>query len=59
MLYAAMPLFLIVVSYIVWGIISCRNSDKSIIKVKATSSVVILLFLVHPNLVNYVFNVFK
>lgn len=59
MLYAAMPLFLIVVSYLVWGIISCKNADKSIIRVKATSSVVILLFLVHPNLVNYVFNVFK
>lgn len=54
-----MPIVLVILSYVVWGILSCKNSDKSLIKVKATSTVVILLFLVHPNLVNYVFNVFK
>lgn len=54
-----MPFSLMMISYLVWGFISLRNKNKRLVMIKATSTVVILLFLVHPNLVNYIFNVFK
>ncbi len=58
-LFAVLPFLLLGMSYLVWGAIQMRNKDKSILKTKATSTVVILLFLVHPNIVNFVFNVFN
>jgi len=54
-----MPFSLMGLSYLVWGCISLKNRDKKLVMIKATSTVVILLFLIHPNLVNYIFNVFK
>lgn len=54
-----MPFLLFAASYGVWAIISIKQNDKKVLKTKAISTVVILLFLVHPNIVNFVFNVFN
>ncbi len=59
MLFSLMPFLLFAASYGVWSIISMKQNDKKILQTKAISTVVILLFLVHPNIVNFVFNVFN
>eukprot|EP00347_Sterkiella_histriomuscorum_P008156 403346168 len=42
-----------------WGIQAKRLKDIKIMKVKGISTLVILLFLVHPNIVQYVFKTFN
>ncbi|CDW82348.1 UNKNOWN [Stylonychia lemnae] len=58
-MFGLLPLLLVVLCYIAWSLIYRKSQDKSILMTKATSSVVILLFLVHPNIVKYVFNAFN
>ncbi|CDW88401.1 UNKNOWN [Stylonychia lemnae] len=59
LLFALLPFLLVTICYIVWVIILRKEPDKEILLNKSTSSVVILLFLVHPNIVQIVFNAFN
>ena len=54
-----LPILLFVCCYIVWGIYSWKNKDYSNLKSRAISSLIILLFLFHPNIVQYMFSAFK
>ena len=56
---ALLPLLLLLLCYIIWGIYSWAIKKYYLIKTRATSSLVILLFLVHPNIVSFMFGVFK
>lgn len=58
-MFSALPFFLTVVSYLVWTIIQLIQKNKEILKTKAISTIVILLFFVHPNLVSFLFNFFN
>ena len=58
MIMALIPIIFFVVSYSVWAVISCKNKDYSVLKTRAIASVVILLFFVHPNLVQFMFDMF-
>ena len=51
MLMALLPVLLFIACYTVWGIYSWRVKDYSNIRSRAISSLVILLFLFHPNIV--------
>ena len=55
---ALAPVIIAFISYGFWGI-KGRNEVSSHWKNKATSTFIILLFLVHPNLVEYFFGVFN
>ena len=54
-----LPILLFLCCYIVWGIYSCKTKDYSNLKSRAISSLIILLFLFHPNIVQYMFSAFK
>eukprot|EP00347_Sterkiella_histriomuscorum_P009615 403340531 len=58
LMFALLPILLGVSSYTIWSIISCKGNDKAILRTKAVSSLVILLFLVHPSLVSFFFKAF-
>ena len=51
LMMALLPISLFLVCYVVWGIYSCKVKDYSNLKSRAISSLVILLFLFHPNIV--------
>ena len=56
---ALLPIILSIIVYSVWGIICCVKKDYSQLKTKAISSMVILLFLIHPNIVQTMFSHFQ
>lgn len=56
---ALLPFILFLICYAVWGVIAYKKKDFSTLKNRAISSLVILLFLVHPNIVQYMFGAFK
>jgi len=56
-MYALMPFLLALVSYIVWWVHSAYKKYEMPYG-KTISTLVILLFLVHPNIVEYMFNGF-
>lgn len=56
---SVLPFLLFIMSLVTWRLLYLKNPDKEVIRSKSISSVVILLFLVHPNIVTYVFNAFK
>ncbi|CDW86060.1 UNKNOWN [Stylonychia lemnae] len=58
-LFGSLPIFLVLISSSFWFILYNKKNQKSIRVTKAISTVVILLFLVHPNIVKYVFNLFN
>ena len=58
-MFSLLPLVLVSICYLVWALILRKSHDKSMLLTRATSSVVILLFLVHPNIVKFVFNAFN
>ena len=51
LMMSLLPICLFLVCYMVWGIYSYKVKDYSNLKSRAISSVVILLFLFHPNIV--------
>ena len=59
MLFSLLPFFLLLASYSIWAIILRKKEEREKMVAKATSTLVILLFFVHPNIVSIVFNVFK
>ena len=59
MMMSLLPICLFLVCYLVWGIYSWKVKDYSNLKSRAISSFVILLFLFHPNIVQYMFGAFK
>ena len=60
-MYALLPLLLALGSLIFWNLYFCRKSkalkDKKISRIMAT--LIILFFLVHPSIVEYMFSNFK
>lgn len=55
-----MPFILAGASYAFWTIRGMKRKEKfEEVKGRAISSLVILLFLVHPNLVQYMFDTFN
>ena len=59
LIISILPIVFFIVCYCVWAIISCRNRDPKLLKTRAISSVVILLFFIHPNIVQYMFDMFN
>ncbi|CDW74640.1 UNKNOWN [Stylonychia lemnae] len=58
-LFGLLPVFLVLISSSFWFILYNKPNQKLIRITKAISTVVILLFLVHPNIVKFVFNLFN
>ncbi|CDW77647.1 UNKNOWN [Stylonychia lemnae] len=58
LMFAVLPFLLAILSYAFWMIVSCKKQSKNILMTKAVSSLVILLFLIHPTLVSYFFKAF-
>ena len=56
---AFIPVILLIICYSVWLIIAKIKKDLSILKTRAISSLVILLFFVHPNIVQFLFGLFN
>jgi len=58
-MFMLLPIVLTLLSFAVWLLISYKDTNRSeILKTKAISTVVILLFFVHPNIVKQVFQTF-
>ncbi|CDW88760.1 UNKNOWN [Stylonychia lemnae] len=58
-MFGILPFLLMLISSLFWFILYHKPSDKHIRKTKSISSIVLLLFLVHPNIVKSVFNSFN
>ncbi|CDW90149.1 UNKNOWN [Stylonychia lemnae] len=58
LMFAVLPFLLAILSYCFWMIVSCKKQSENILKTKAVSSLVILLFLIHPTLVSFFFKAF-
>jgi hypothetical protein len=59
LMFVLLPFLLTMISFGVWWLISYKEANRSeILKTKAISTVVILLFFVHPNIVKQVFQTF-
>lgn len=56
---ALLPILLFMMCYAVWSVIAYIKKTKEVLRSRAISSLVILLFLVHPNIVQYMFSAFK
>lgn len=56
---ALLPIILTMLVFGVWGIIGRIKRDYSDLKTKGISSMVILLFLIHPNIVTTMFSTFQ
>jgi len=57
---ALLPLLLGLISYASWVVFYIRKKiTMEQLKNRAISTLVILLFLCHPNIVQYMFNTFK
>ncbi|CDW83118.1 UNKNOWN [Stylonychia lemnae] len=54
-----LPLLIVIICSLVWRLIYLNEKRSEIVFSKIVSSIVILLFLVHPNIVKYVFDVFN
>ena len=51
-MFMLLPIVLTILSFSVWWIISFKEANRGeILKTKAISTMVILLFFVHPNIV--------
>ncbi|CDW79374.1 UNKNOWN [Stylonychia lemnae] len=59
MIYALMPILLFIICYFVWSIISCKKRDPQLLKSRAISSIVILLFFVYSNIVQQMLDAFN
>mmetsp|Transcript_20833 Transcript_20833/g.19878 ORF Transcript_20833/g.19878 Transcript_20833/m.19878 type:complete len:352 (-) Transcript_20833:1622-2677(-) len=59
MMMAALPFLVFAICYAVWYIIGLIQKTLHLTKDKAISTLVIVLFLVHPNIVQYMFDVFN
>jgi len=57
-IYAILPLILALVSYGFWWLYARYKKMEALPYSRAISTLVILLFLVHPNIVEYMFNGF-
>ncbi len=51
LMYAVLPFIITVISYTFWFIFAAIKRDISLITNRAISTLVILLFMVHPNIV--------
>jgi hypothetical protein len=57
LMFVVLPILLVLASYGVWWLIGWKDKSQ-IYKTKAISTIVILLFFVHPNIVKQVFQTF-
>ncbi|CDW90561.1 UNKNOWN [Stylonychia lemnae] len=58
-LMSSAPIILLIICYAVWYVISLAQRQMALLRTKAISSLVILLFFVHPNIVQQMFDVFN
>ena len=58
LLFALSPFAILLLSVTVWSIITYVQRNMQLMQQKATSTLVILLFLIHPNIVKYTFHSF-
>jgi hypothetical protein len=59
LLFVLLPILICFISVTTWKIISFKHKmDYELIKTKIISTIVILLFFVHPNIVKQVFQTF-
>lgn len=60
-MYAILPFLLVFASFASWSLIYCfkKKVDKSKKKGRIVATIIILFFLVHPNIVQYMFNSFN
>lgn len=62
LIMALLPIFVVILVYLFWSIVDFvkkADRDSSSIRTKATSSLIVVLFLLHPNLVQTMFKMFK
>eukprot|EP00347_Sterkiella_histriomuscorum_P024040 403332515 len=57
--YVLLPFILFLASFAVWYLISKIKKEKGVLRTKAISTLVILLFLVHPSLVSNYLKIFN
>jgi predicted outer membrane repeat protein len=55
----ALPIIIILLSSLFWGLLALYHSKTSFLKHELISTIIILHFLIHPNLVNKMFHVFN
>ena len=60
-MYAMLPFTIVLLSLIIWQIFYCayKKADKSKAGARKIATIIILFFLVHPNIVQYMFNNFN
>jgi len=56
---ALLPLLIFISCYAIWYIIGAFKRSQAVTKSRAISSLVIILFLVHPDIVQYMFSIFN
>lgn len=59
LMFALLPILLFGLCYSLWTAVALYKKDFTLIKNRAISSLVILLFFVHPNIMQFMFGVFK
>jgi hypothetical protein len=59
LIMSLLPFLLFLACYGVWFIISYKKRDPRLLRTRAISSVVILLFFVHSELVQFMFDMFN
>ena len=52
-----LPVFIVVISFLFWGVLAVKRSDFSVIRNQMVSTIIILLFLAHPSLVQSIFSI--
>jgi hypothetical protein len=60
MIYMALlPFSIIIIAFFIWGIIAMMQQSTKPLKDEFASTVIILLFLIHPNIVRHLFSTFS
>lgn len=52
-----LPVFIVLASCLFWGILAVKRNDLSVIRNQMISTIIILLFLAHPSLVQSIFSI--
>jgi len=56
---ALLPFLVFISCYAIWYVIGCVRKNQKVTKSRSISSLVIILFLVHPDIVQYMFSIFN
>ena len=59
LLMAIFPFIIGITCYTVWYVIGRVKKNLSLVNSRAISSIIIVLFMIHPNICQYMFSIFK